>query len=415
MSGPQDELRLPPISVNGNKMQLSSITSDFKEMSPKTDKSVHHHHHVNSHEHKISGPHHHHHHKRAKSEEKEAAVMAQLVAQPVAQNATQPMAQSLALRATQLATPEGQAVGQPGTQSSQPAAQPASQFMSQPVTQSATQPATQLSAQPTQAPRSETFEKPKPPILTREPIDDVLQMFPRRHLGTILYNPTTMWDLLQFEHLALESHDLERLRQIRQDYLARLAQCHEERQYVPCIPPLGQTYINSLIEVKISYAHIKEFYDRWDNEEVQRARELWGGALGVYTDDLDILAVLCHCGLFENQFSLEFGHDTVVRPAVVHQDDDGVDLLHLSVTLLFLPALPRYLGFSQHGLNLRTWEGPPHDGLLIAVYSVKWESCDASMGDRRVSKMALREVVGDKAESLTVDGRGWLFERVRTR
>lgn len=260
-------------------------------------------------------------------------------------------------------------------------------------------------------------------ILNKEALQRILrEVYPQRHhLGTIIYNPTTSWETLQIEQLhGLQEHDKQRLLEIRGSYLERTKETFflEEVSYIPVLPPLSETYINCFLEVKIPYRFIKSFVEDFTAGRIQRRRELWGGLSGIYTDDSDLLSVLCHLGLFDDNLDLTESNsawtkEDLVRPLKVHHDEEGVELLDLSVTLLLLPTLKEYHGFHRNGLNSRSWVGDsPHDGLSFSVFNVKWETYVTSTGDRNLSKLAQKENLLDRLveQKLIQEGQGWKFD-----
>lgn len=265
--------------------------------------------------------------------------------------------------------------------------------------------------------------KGPPVVLDKTTLRDLLDdLYPHRHhLGTILYSPTTTWATLQIEQLhGLREHDRQRLLDIRSGWEARLEERYtsEKLAYIPMLPPLTEAYINCFVEVKIPYKHIKQFLEQMSEGKVQRTRELWGGAGGLYTDDSNLLSVLCHLGLFSGNFNLTDCNDTwtkadVVRPLVVKRDSDGVELLDLSVTLLMLPTIKQYHGFFRNGINSRSWIGDSvHDGLSFGVFSVKWETYVSSLSERNLRKIAQRENMDDREaeEDLLTARKGWKFD-----
>lgn len=256
----------------------------------------------------------------------------------------------------------------------------------------------------------------------REALDALLKdVYPERHhLGTIIYNPTTTWETLQIEQLhGLQEHDKQRLLDIQEDYIARIHEKYssQEKSYIPVVPPLSEAYINCYLEVKIPYRFIKAFVEEFTAGRIQKRRELWGGVGGIYTDDSDILSVLCHLGLFDDNLDLTESNPSwtkadLVKPLNFNHDDDNVELLDLSVTLLLLPTLREYRGFYRNGLNSRTWLGDsPHDGLSFSVFSVKWETYVTSASDRNLSKLAQKENLLDKLaeQRIVLEGLGWKF------
>ena len=262
------------------------------------------------------------------------------------------------------------------------------------------------------------------PTLDKTQLDQLMRsLYPvRKHLGTIVYNPTTIWQTLQFEQLhGIPEHDKNRLRSIRDSYIARRAELFsaEEQKYIPVIPPLTEACINSYLEKKIPYRFIKAFIEEFTVGAVSKKRRLWGGAGGLYTDDSDILYVLCHLGLFDDTLDLtdcnpDWTPHDVIKPLRILKDSDDVDLLDLSVTLLMYPALTAYHGFCKNGIKSRSWtRGLRHDGLSYGVYQVKWESCALSMHERSIFKSAAQELEQDRlyhAQIRATKG-GWVFDQ----
>lgn len=265
-------------------------------------------------------------------------------------------------------------------------------------------------------------EKTAPYVLNKGPLNELLrEVYPKRkHIGSIVYNPTTTWESLQIDTLRIDEHHRKQLHEIQQKYVERCGESYHsaDKEYIPCLPPLTEAYVNCFVEVKIPYKYIKEFLEKCNNEQVQRKRELWGGAGGIYTDDSDILAVLKHLGIFDNNADLtdikeNWKKEEIVKPLVVHKDADGVDLLDLSVTLLILPTLKQYYGFYKNGLNSRSWLGEePHSGLSLGVWGVKWETYNSYAGDKAIRKRAQREFEDDREvqRSIIENGRGWRFD-----
>lgn len=261
------------------------------------------------------------------------------------------------------------------------------------------------------------------PTLDKKPIEQLIKEFypERKHLGSIVYNPTTTWQTLQFEHLhGLRENDKQRLRDIRAGYEARKAESFSAAipEYIPVIPPFTDACINSLLEVKIPYRFIKAFIEDFTAGIIQQKRQLWGGPGGIYTDDSDLLNVLCHLGLFDDALDLsdcnpDWRPEDVVRPLQVLKDSEDIDLLDLSVTILMYPGLKAYHGFYKNGINSRSWINRlQHDGLSYGVFQVKWETCALSMDERNIYKQSSLEIEDDRLyEEKTVAAKGgWKFD-----
>lgn len=267
------------------------------------------------------------------------------------------------------------------------------------------------------------LKAPVPYAINKAPLNDLLKyLFPtRKHLGSIVYNPTTTWATLQIEQLhGIDKNDKIRLLEIQSRFIERLNDPyrHEKVEYIPCLPPFSEAYINCFVEMKIPYKFIKEFLEDCESGRIQRKRELWGGVGGIYTDDSDILSVLKHLGVFDNNADLteineSWKQEHIVRPLNIHKDGDGVELLDLSVTLLLLPTLKQYYGFFKNDINSRSWLGEqPHNGLSFGVWNIKWETYNTFSGDRYVRKRAQREYETDREaqQAIVENGKGWRFD-----
>lgn len=206
----------------------------------------------------------------------------------------------------------------------------------------------------------------------------------RRHLGTLVYNPTTTWLTLQFERLVgLKTPHLQYFKELQQRYLDKLhdAAFVAPTKYIPLLPPLPVEYCNSLIEVKVPHRFLR---DRGTFGATQR--QLWGGAGGIYTDDSDLLAVLQHLGALDGAADLSAWNDGW-RPGAVPTDGD------LAVTLLVLPPLEEYRGDFAHGVHPRAWTHArrAHNGLSFAVYDIRRQPLNAYLADPHLYKAALSE------------------------
>lgn len=277
---------------------------------------------------------------------------------------------------------------------------------------------------PTGVPQGVKVPKNRAPKIDRTSFEKAIEeLFPnKRHLGTIVYNPTTTWSTLQIDQMhGLKPEDKSRLLEIKQEYEHRVSQTYtkEEHMYIPVIPPLPESYVNSFVEVKIPYKYVKEHIILSMSGKVQRRRELWGGLSDIYTDDSDILSVLTHLGLFNNSLDLSatnpsWAHKDVIRPLKVYHDEDGFELLDLSVTILLLPPLLRYHGFYRNGINSRSWLGDSsHDGLSYGVFNLKWETLLTFIDERNLYKWSLKEdaIDRDYEKKLLESGSGWNFDR----
>ncbi len=213
----------------------------------------------------------------------------------------------------------------------------------------------------------------------------------RRHLGTLVYNPTTTWLTLQFERLVgLKALHLQYFKELQQRYLDKLQDPAfvAPTRHIPWLPPLPVEYCNSLIEVKVPHRFLR---DRGAYGATQR--QLWGGAGGIYTDDSDLLAVLQHLGALDGAADLSAWNDGWRREAVPTDGD-------LAVTLLVLPPLEEYRGDYAHGVHPRAWTHArrAHNGLSFAVYDIRRQPLNAFLADPHLYKAALRERLTDRVE-----------------
>lgn len=238
-----------------------------------------------------------------------------------------------------------------------------------------------------------------------------------RYLGTIVYNPTTTWATLQILSLpGLKEEDFDKFIEIKQSYVDKLIEnSNYHTKYIPLIPPLNCEYINYLIELKIPARFIEMFKYNLQNNETKR--DLWGGAGGIYTDDSDILCVLAHLGLFsEDQLNMKLWNQSkvnIIKPLnTFNKPNDQIADLDLSIEIVLLPPLPQYYGFYANGINSRSWLGKnKHDGLSIAVHNIKWETCDTYLHDKQTFKRYQGELSQDKqlCKDQNNNKPGWSF------
>lgn len=266
-------------------------------------------------------------------------------------------------------------------------------------------------------------EQPKPkeeakPGSARDQILDIIKsVFPqRRHLGSLVYNPTTTWLTLQTSQLTgLKDEHFEKFEELRESYREKLKEPYyaNSTKYIPMIPNLPVDYINYLLEIKIPYRFIKDFKVNLSNGTIVRKRELWGGVDGVYTDDSDILAVLAHLGFFNDNLDLKNWNESwspqdIVHPTINEANDIKGDL---SVTILLLPALASYESNYANGINSRSWRHVnKHDGLSYAVYNLKWEIEGSYLRDKSFFKRYQTELSYEtKYLKQKLDRKGWNF------
>lgn len=249
-------------------------------------------------------------------------------------------------------------------------------------------------------PKDENPRKSEVPItLNIDEINSIIEEYYPvcRYLGTIVYNPTTTWATLQILSLpGLKEEDFDKFIEIKQTYVDKLIEnSNYQSKYIPMIPPLNYEYINYLIELKIPARFIESFKYNLQNNDT--SRELWGGAGGIYTDDSDILCILAHLGLFsEDQSNLKLWNQKKVNLIKPLTAKDSADL-DLSIEILLLPPLPQYYGFYANGMNSRSWLGNnKHDGLSIAVHNIKWETYDTYLHDKQTFKRYQGEFAQDK-------------------
>ncbi|KAG2732840.1 hypothetical protein G9P44_003830 [Scheffersomyces stipitis] len=273
-----------------------------------------------------------------------------------------------------------------------------------------------------------------PPVsLNVQPVlQFIKEKFPqRRHLGTIVYNPTTTWSNLQTSQLyGLKPGHVEEFDILKERYESKSKEVCFQKKYIPSLPPLTADYINSIVEIKIPFHFIDKFIHEFESSVIIK-RELWGGASGAYTDDSDILSILAHNGFFHDKMDLtqwnpNWTRNDIIKPLNINvnvdskappseQDSDEHAEIYgdLSVELLLLPPLPEYHGFYANGINSRSWTSAnKHNGLSIAVYNVKWESFGAHLRSRLISKRSASELAKDSNDNAKVlnGKRGWSFD-----
>ncbi|KAG7665354.1 uncharacterized protein J8A68_001042 [[Candida] subhashii] len=287
--------------------------------------------------------------------------------------------------------------------------------------------------------RISRIRKPHP-NLNIEPIVEIIkQYFPKRqYLGTIIYNPTTTWDTIQTPQLyGLKPEHQLRFQEIKLAYQSRkTSQPGIGTRYIPCIPALPAEYVNSIMEIKIPFRYLVGFMQDMNNGIVRR--EVWGGAGGIYTDDSDIVEVLCHLGLFDedngvdlSRWNVNWKPEYFIRPLEAGEEDregkgeedreeggrvDRGIYGDLSVEILLLPTLPQYIGYYNHGINSRSWDSRKnqHSGLSYCVYNLKWEKRDSYLGEKSIYKRYEFELQQDiiDNEELNKEKQGWQFNYV---
>lgn len=260
--------------------------------------------------------------------------------------------------------------------------------------------------------KSKTFDKSK--------LDRILtEFFPTRHnLGTIMYNPTTTWATLQTERLiGLKPEHFQRFRELKQDFEEKLDDSNfvADVKYIPCIPALPTEYSNSLLEIKIP----RHFIDTFLKEaKYATERKLWGGLGGIYTDDSDILSVLLHLGLFQDEADFSEWNSAWTGTSIIKPLDQSINIedCDLSVTILLLPPLESYSGYYSNGVNSRSWSSghQKHRGLSMVVYNAKWETSGTYLLDSNLVKWARKELMEDmkQVKEVMCGSSGWKFSKV---
>lgn len=240
----------------------------------------------------------------------------------------------------------------------------------------------------------------------------------RKHLGTIIYNPTTTWDNLQVSQLhGLDDEERSRLLQLQESSRARAKEHGMKQCYLPVLPRFSNAQINNLVEIKILYRFVKEFQLQLEARPYADAMPVWGGHGGVFSDDSDILGALKLSGLFSETLDLtewnpSWNSTQVIKPSLVHRDEEGFELLKLSVTLLLLPGLENYHGLYQNGVYSRSWVGhSPHNGLSFALYDVNWEPLGQFGKEISKTLKKLNQQEEEELHRLRSQGTGWVFKR----
>lgn len=232
------------------------------------------------------------------------------------------------------------------------------------------------------------------------PVLEDAEIFPRRHLGSILYQqfPTKTSVVRK---LRLSKDHEHRLQEDDLEYKLYLLNNktylkNKPAKIINLLPPYLKYYINSLVDIKISHK------DLIANENVYK-RSIWG--TDVYTDDSDIVAMLYHCGIIHSKSPFGELNEASIIPrtpgnrldleSVQNSRDpytrsEGGDL---TVTLLILPALNNYQGSFRNNYNSRSWMST-HDGGSIAIYNVKWCNLGDSYQDNNyldIKRVALTD------------------------
>lgn len=263
------------------------------------------------------------------------------------------------------------------------------------------------------------IDKPTNSFSKQDILEVIRTIFPhRRHLGALVYNPTTTWLTLQTSQLTgLKDEHFTKFEELRESYREKLKDEYysSSQKYIPVIPPLPTDYINYLLEVKIPYRFVKTFLKELYKGNISKKRELWGGVDGVYTDDSDILTVLAHSGFFDNTIDLtpwnkEWTKDDIIVPTINKDNEIKGDL---SVTILLLPGLKSYDSIYSNGINSRSWkEVNKHDGLSFAIFNIKWEIEGSYLRDKSFFKRYQTELSYDEKymKQMLESKDGWTFD-----
>ncbi|VEU24404.1 DEKNAAC105672 [Brettanomyces naardenensis] len=247
---------------------------------------------------------------------------------------------------------------------------------------------------------SQPFEKRRMTVTSRDVLDGVSK-FPRKHLGSIMYDEYPTYHTLIRYLRNISSEDLNKLEEDKKQYSVVERERKEfgilQSKRLELLPDLISNYINCTIDILVPYEAL------FDNVNVYDKR-VWG--TDIYTDDSDIVAMLYHCGVLhsqdptkkkakrvsrrqqqqqqkdskfdsathEYQFTNYTGAITPGNPDNIHNiisgttsEDEAADLI---VTLLILPTLQEYKGCYRNNYNSRSWRH--HDGCSVALFAVRW-------------------------------------------
>lgn len=221
------------------------------------------------------------------------------------------------------------------------------------------------------------------PVFENRNLSEFSRLLKRRFLGTITYCPSCTWESIQTHKLyGLQTRHRDRFEEIKRDYVDRLPESNSQSQNIPCIPPLGLEYANSLLQVKIP----RHYLDARLNSTLL-ARKVWGGYQQVYSDDSDVAAMAVHMGLLDGSADLCWWNPHWTPACVVKPGNLEQSQCDLSVTILLLPPLQEYQGFYANGINSRTWSKHNlHSGLSMTIYSFKWELPDTYLDHKSLFK-----------------------------
>lgn len=202
-----------------------------------------------------------------------------------------------------------------------------------------------------------------------------VESHPRRHLGSILYNP---------------SPEIPRVISSQISKNGAMTK--------PKLLPRFEGKENCTITIRIPRYYLTDA----EREKICSRRVVWG--VDVYSDDSDPLAAAIHSGWILGEWgegidasmlesdqarkpSTEAGKDKaastelvyLTRPSEPLKPMAGKDL-HL--TLLILPTLQSYASHVRHGIKSRAW-GSTHDGMSFRIEKAAWVDGGAGKGEER--------------------------------
>ncbi|KAF2678658.1 Rxt3-domain-containing protein [Lentithecium fluviatile CBS 122367] len=223
---------------------------------------------------------------------------------------------------------------------------------------------------------------PSPKLVPKtHDIQDVLDeatKFPRRHLGSHLYEATTE---LPKPNSSLDDQF---------GYASRPKQ----------LPRFETNPINCTFTIRVPRFHLKPR----QRQQIVLQRHLWGAR--IYRDDSDPIAAAIHSGWIRGEWD-ETVDVNMLDPRITAPNDpfDAEDTLtklpaapvappadmDLQIDILILPRIQEYAGTVEYGISSR--KSKTHDGLSFMIHKIRWvEEGIGSRGQERTAAAMKRRL-----------------------
>ena len=221
-----------------------------------------------------------------------------------------------------------------------------------------------------------------------------IRLYPREHLGTVLYSST-------LEPATTASS-------AKAGYLS-----------TPTPMPRYEGRENCTYTVRVPSLYLGAL----EREEICRRRALWG--TDIYTDDSDVIAASIHSGWIRGEYGEDFdfallelgkpskttkskGDEAAPTSLEIFTSPPDEPMVpppgkELRLTLLVLPALEKYTSHIAYGIKSRSW-GNTHDGVSFRIEKMEWVNEKESHGEYRSGEARRKRIRGQYGGDGTMDG-----------